>query len=118
MLSECTIRYATTIVFPARFPQIQGPRKDDICYATQSRQDAVKRLAGECELVLVVGSPNSSNSNRLKEIADKMGRPSIPVLQSGGAALGGCSVGAARGLNKPGRWASESSEMPAARCMG
>jgi len=63
----------------ARFPQIQGPTKDDICYATQSRQDAVKRLAGECELVLVVGSPNSSNSNRLKEIADKMGRPAYLV---------------------------------------
>ena len=63
----------------ARFPQIQGPKKDDICYATQSRQDAVKRLAGECDLVLVVGSPNSSNSNRLKEIADKMGRPAYLV---------------------------------------
>ncbi len=57
-----------------QYPDIQGPKKDDICYATQSRQDAVKRLAGECDLVLVVGSPNSSNSNRLKEIADKMGR--------------------------------------------
>lgn len=63
----------------ARFPTIQGPKKDDICYATQSRQDAVKRLAGECDLVLVVGSPNSSNSNRLKEIADKLGRPAYLV---------------------------------------
>lgn len=63
----------------ARFPHIQGPKKDDICYATQSRQDAVKRLAAECDLVLVVGSPNSSNSNRLKEIADKMGRPAYLV---------------------------------------
>lgn len=57
-----------------RFPAIRGPRKDDICYATQNRQDAVKRLAQHCELVLVVGSPNSSNSNRLKEIATKQGK--------------------------------------------
>ncbi|WP_456380799.1 4-hydroxy-3-methylbut-2-enyl diphosphate reductase [Thiolapillus sp.] len=62
-----------------RFPQIQGPRKDDICYATQSRQDAVKRLAAECDVVLVVGSPNSSNSNRLKEIAEKLGKPAYLV---------------------------------------
>jgi len=52
-----------------RFPGIQGPKKDDICYATQNRQDAVKALAGECDLVIVVGSPNSSNSRRLKEVA-------------------------------------------------
>ncbi|MCA1937201.1 MAG: 4-hydroxy-3-methylbut-2-enyl diphosphate reductase, partial [Dechloromonas sp.] len=52
-----------------RFPLIQGPKKDDICYATQNRQDAVKELAGQCDLVLVVGSPNSSNSRRLKEVA-------------------------------------------------
>lgn len=56
-----------------RFPNIEGPRKEDICYATQNRQDAVKRLAEFCELVLVVGSPNSSNSNRLREIAEKRG---------------------------------------------
>ena len=56
-----------------RFPEITGPRKDDICYATQNRQDVVKQLAAECDLVLVVGSPNSSNSNRLKELAKKMG---------------------------------------------
>lgn len=56
-----------------RFPEIQGPRKDDICYATQNRQDAVKDLAGRCEIVLVVGSPNSSNSNRLRELAERMG---------------------------------------------
>jgi len=58
-----------------RFPDIIGPRKDDICYATQNRQDAVKRLASHCDLVLVVGSPNSSNSNRLREIAEKLGKP-------------------------------------------
>jgi len=57
----------------AKFPQIQGPRHDDICYATQNRQDAVRRLAETCDLVLVVGSPNSSNSNRLRELAQKQG---------------------------------------------
>ena len=57
----------------ARFPDIEGPRKDDICYATQNRQDAVKRLAEDCDLLLVVGSPNSSNSNRLRELAERMG---------------------------------------------
>jgi 4-hydroxy-3-methylbut-2-en-1-yl diphosphate reductase len=56
-----------------RFPHIQGPRKDDICYATQNRQDAVKQLAADCDLMLVVGSPNSSNSNRLRELAQRMG---------------------------------------------
>jgi 4-hydroxy-3-methylbut-2-en-1-yl diphosphate reductase len=56
-----------------RFPSIRGPRKKDICYATQNRQDAVKQLALESELLLVVGSPNSSNSNRLKELAERMG---------------------------------------------
>ena len=56
-----------------RFPAIQGPRKEDICYATQNRQDAVKQLALECDLLLVVGSPNSSNSNRLKELAERLG---------------------------------------------
>ncbi len=55
-----------------KFPSIQGPRKDDICYATQNRQDAVKDLAGRCQVVLVVGSPNSSNSNRLRELAERM----------------------------------------------
>ena len=57
----------------AKFPAIQGPRKDDICYATQNRQDAVKTLAQQCDIVLVVGSPNSSNSNRLRELAERMG---------------------------------------------
>ena len=56
----------------AKFPEIQGPKKDDICYATQNRQDAVKQLATECDLVLVVGSPNSSNSNRLRELSERM----------------------------------------------
>ena len=56
-----------------KFPNIQGPRKDDICYATQNRQDAVKQLALETDIVLVVGSPNSSNSNRLRELAERCG---------------------------------------------
>lgn len=57
----------------AKFPAIEGPRKDDICYATQNRQDAVKTLATDCDLLLVVGSPNSSNSNRLRELGERMG---------------------------------------------
>ncbi|MDA7589869.1 4-hydroxy-3-methylbut-2-enyl diphosphate reductase, partial [Porticoccaceae bacterium] len=66
----------TSVVIDAlrqRFPEIQGPRKDDICYATQNRQDAVKQLAIECDVVLVVGSVASSNSNRLKELAERCG---------------------------------------------
>jgi 4-hydroxy-3-methylbut-2-enyl diphosphate reductase len=56
-----------------RFPAIVGPKKDDICYATQNRQDAVKLMASRCDLVIVVGSPNSSNSNRLREVATSLG---------------------------------------------
>jgi 4-hydroxy-3-methylbut-2-enyl diphosphate reductase len=56
-----------------RFPAIVGPKKDDICYATQNRQDAVKALAAQCDVVIVVGSPNSSNSNRLREVAQHQG---------------------------------------------
>ena len=63
----------------ARFPAIGGPRKDDICYATQNRQDAVKQLADECDVVLVVGSPNSSNSNRLRELAERMQTPAYLI---------------------------------------
>ena len=59
----------------AKFPSILGPRHDDICYATQNRQDAVRKLGQQCDLVLVVGSPNSSNSNRLRELAEKQGVP-------------------------------------------
>lgn len=62
-----------------RFPHIHGPRKDDICYATQNRQDAVKQLALESDLVLVVGSPNSSNSNRLRELAERCGTPAYLI---------------------------------------
>ena len=86
----------------ARFPNIGGPRKDDICYATQNRQDAVKQLADECDVVLVVGSPNSSNSNRLRELAERMGTPAYLIdgaedLQQGwfeGVARIGITAGA------------------------
>jgi 4-hydroxy-3-methylbut-2-enyl diphosphate reductase len=63
----------------AKFPAIGGPRKDDICYATQNRQDAVKQLASDCDVLLVVGSPNSSNSNRLRELAERMGTPAYLI---------------------------------------
>jgi 4-hydroxy-3-methylbut-2-enyl diphosphate reductase len=63
----------------ARFPSIRGPKKDDICYATQNRQDAVKFMAPQCEVVIVVGSPNSSNSNRLREVARNMGADAYMV---------------------------------------
>ena len=66
---------AATIVeaLKKRFPRIVGPKKDDICYATQNRQDAVKFMAPQCDVVIVVGSPNSSNSNRLREVAQTLG---------------------------------------------
>ena len=63
----------------AKFPEVQGPRKDDICYATQNRQDAVRDLAAEVDLLLVVGARNSSNSNRLRELAEKMGTPAYLI---------------------------------------
>jgi 4-hydroxy-3-methylbut-2-enyl diphosphate reductase len=63
----------------ARFPGIQGPKRDDICYATQNRQDAVKFMAPKCDVVIVVGSPNSSNSNRLREVAEHMGAQAYMV---------------------------------------
>ncbi len=62
-----------------KFPEVQGPRKDDICYATQNRQDAVRELAAEVDLLLVVGARNSSNSNRLRELAEKMGTPAYLI---------------------------------------
>ncbi|MCG1041538.1 4-hydroxy-3-methylbut-2-enyl diphosphate reductase [Mycetohabitans sp. B8] len=63
----------------ARFPAIREPKKQDICYATQNRQDAVKFMAPQCDVVIVVGSPNSSNSNRLREVAEKRGVPAYMV---------------------------------------
>ena len=81
---------ASTIIaaLKTRFPFIIGPKKDDICYATQNRQDAVKLLVKQCDVVVVVGSPNSSNSNRLREVAANVGLPAYLVndadeLQSG-----------------------------------
>jgi 4-hydroxy-3-methylbut-2-enyl diphosphate reductase len=62
-----------------RFPELRTPRREDICYATQNRQDAVKTLVQDCEVIVVVGSPESSNSNRLREIADKSGIPGYLV---------------------------------------
>ena len=86
----------------ARCPEIEGPRKDDICYATQNRQDAVRRLAEAVDVVLVVGSVNSSNSNRLRELAAKQGTPSHLIDGAGhidpawlaGAARVGVTAGA------------------------
>ena len=65
-----------------RYPAIRGPKKDDICYATQNRQDAVKFMAPQCDLVIVIGSPNSSNSNRLREVAETMGTEAYMVDQA------------------------------------
>lgn len=72
---------AQTIVaaLKARYPQIRGPKRDDICYATQNRQDAVKFMTPKCDVVIVVGSPNSSNSNRLREVAENMGASAYMV---------------------------------------
>jgi 4-hydroxy-3-methylbut-2-enyl diphosphate reductase len=86
----------------ARFPGIHGPRKDDICYATQNRQDAVRALAPQCDVFVVVGSPNSSNSNRLREVAHKLGTPAYLVDSASdlerawfeGAARAGVAAGA------------------------
>ena len=88
-----------------RFPAIVGPKKDDICYATQNRQDAVKALASRCEVVIVVGSPNSSNSNRLREVAQNQGVSAYMVdkaadLQPGWIA-GARSVGITAGASAP-----------------
>src|ERR1700756_255150 len=63
----------------AKYPNVKEPKKQDICYATQNRQDAVKFMAPQCDVVIVVGSPNSSNSNRLRELAEKLGVPSYMV---------------------------------------
>ena len=70
---------AIVAALKARFPSIHGPKKADICYATQNRQDAVKFMAPQCDVVIVVGSPNSSNSNRLREVAEHMGAQAYMV---------------------------------------
>ena len=69
----------TVAALKKRFPKIIGPKKDDICYATQNRQVAIKTLAQRCDVVIVVGSPNSSNSNRLREVAEQLGVPAYMV---------------------------------------
>lgn len=69
----------------ARFPEIEGPRKEDICYATTNRQAAVKQLAAECDLVLVLGSRNSSNSQRLREVAERAGAPRALLIDNAAA---------------------------------
>lgn len=88
-----------------KFPKIQGPRTDDICYATQNRQDAVKQLALECDLVLVVGSPNSSNSNRLRELAQRCGTEAYLVDSAKDIAAdwlhGKTSIGVTAGASAP-----------------
>ncbi len=71
--------HAMVQALKARFPTIRGPKRDDICYATQNRQDAVKLMAPQCDVVIVVGSPNSSNSNRLREVAEHMGAQAYMV---------------------------------------
>jgi len=70
---------AIVAALKARFPSIHGPKKDDICYATQNRQDAVKFMTPRCDVVIVVGSPNSSNSNRLREVDENMGAQAYMV---------------------------------------
>ena len=107
-----------------RFPTLLTPRKEDICYATQNRQDAVKKLVENCDVVVVVGSQSSSNSNRLREIAEKAGKPGYLVdgpddlraewfagKQSVGVTAGASApellvqrvVGAAQGMGRAGR---------------
>ncbi|MEO6967055.1 MAG: 4-hydroxy-3-methylbut-2-enyl diphosphate reductase [Rhodanobacteraceae bacterium] len=88
-----------------KFPAIEGPRKDDICYATQNRQDAVRDLANESDLVLVVGSRNSSNSNRLRELAAKQGVPAYlidgPASIDSGWLQGAKTIGVTAGASAP-----------------
>jgi len=89
----------------ARFPDIVGPRKDDICYATQNRQDAVKLLVRQCDVVIVVGSPSSSNSNRLREVAANVGVPAYLVDDADGLQpewfAGKTRVGISAGASAP-----------------
>lgn len=93
------------VALRARFPDISGPKKDDICYATQNRQDAVKLLVKQCDVVIVVGSQNSSNSNRLREVAAKVGVPAYLVSDADGLQPewfeGKTSVGLSAGASAP-----------------
>jgi 4-hydroxy-3-methylbut-2-enyl diphosphate reductase len=98
---------ATAIVsaLKARFPNIIGPKKDDICYATQNRQDAIKTIAGKVDVMLVVGSINSSNSNRLREVAEYQGARALLIDDARNidpALLANCgSVGVTAGASAP-----------------
>ncbi len=96
---------AIVAALKARFPLITGPKKDDICYATQNRQDAVKQLVGQCDVVIVVGSPNSSNSNRLREVAANVGVPAYLVDDAAGLRpewfAGKARVGITAGASAP-----------------
>lgn len=89
----------------AKFPAIRGPKKDDICYATQNRQDAVRQLAAKCDLLLVVGSPNSSNSNRLRELAERIGTDAYLIDNEGDIQVswltGKAAVGITAGASAP-----------------
>ncbi len=89
----------------SRFPKVVGPKKDDICYATQNRQDAIKALAQRCDVVIVVGSPNSSNSNRLREVAEQQGVPAYMVDNAGELqpewVIGKSCVGITAGASAP-----------------
>ncbi len=89
----------------SRFPSIVGPKKDDICYATQNRQDAIKQLSAKCDVVIVVGSPNSSNSNRLREVAHNLGIPAYLVDDASGLRaewlLGKKHIGISAGASAP-----------------
>jgi len=88
-----------------RFPRIVGPKKADICYATQNRQDAVKFMAPQCDVVIVVGSPNSSNSNRLREVAANLGRAAYLVDKADeiepGWITGATRIGVTAGASAP-----------------
>ncbi len=98
---------ASTIIaaLKTRFPFITGPKKDDICYATQNRQDAVKILVKQCDMVVIVGSPNSSNSNRLREVAANVGVPAYLVDDAEGLLpewfAGKAHVGISAGASAP-----------------
>ena len=98
---------ASTIIaaLKTRFPFIIGPKKDDICYATQNRQDAVKMLVKQCDMVVIVGSPNSSNSNRLREVAANVGIPAYLVDDAEGLSpewfVGKARVGISAGASAP-----------------
>ena len=113
---------ATVVIaaLQAQFPEVQGPKKDDICYATQNRQDAVKALAEQCDLVIVVGSPNSSNSRRLKEVALARGVDAY-LIDGADGSLASVRWALLRGLQRPRfwckRWLTVSSRWPVRKCI-